>query len=379
MGVFNKLILDQDGLLVGKRQIDASQDGVYFSGNGLFGANLTVSGESVFVGNVTLVNTANITIGSKFIANTTQITIGSIPLSANGGTGTSGQVLTSNGTSGAPYWSTVAAGSVPATYVQNTDSRTLSGNLVISGTSFNPSANTILLGNSISRWVVSANTGDFTGTVTGTVANMSTSVNSALLTVGTSFIANTSQITIAAGVPLSANGLVGASGTVLTSNGTTGSPYWAAAAGGGSTVTDNTTFNGTTYPVFANQTSGTLSTAFVSSTKLTYNPSTGQLGATLFSSSSDERLKTNINLIEQSLSKIEQIRGVTFNYIDNNHASVGVIAQDVEKVLPQAVSIDEEGYKAVHYNGVIGLLVEAVKQQQLQIEDLQNQINELKK
>ena len=249
------------------------------------------------------------------------------------------------------------------------------------GTGVNPSSNTVgtALGTTTQRWVINANTGNFTGTVTGTVANMSTSVNSALLTVGTSFIANTSQITIAAGVPLSANGGVGSAGQILTSNGSVGSPYWATASGGGATVTDNTTFNGTTYPVFANQTSGTLSTAFVSSTKLTYNPSTGQLGATLFSSSSDERLKTNINLIEQSLSKIEQIRGVTFNYIDNNHASVGVIAQDVEKVLPQAVSIDEEGYKAVHYNGVIGLLVEAVKQQQLQIEDLQNQINELKK
>ena len=135
-----------------------------------------------------VINAASHTVGTNFIANSTQLTISGTPLSANGTTGTTGQALLSNGTSGSPYWATIVT-STPAAYVQNTDSRTLSGNLVISGTYFNPSANTILLGNSISRWVVSANTGDFTGTITGTSANMSTSVNSALLTVGTSFIA----------------------------------------------------------------------------------------------------------------------------------------------------------------------------------------------
>lgn len=77
-------------------------------------------------------------------------------------------------------------GTAAASFVQNTDSRTLSGNLVISGTYFNPSANTILLGNSTQRWVISGNSGDFSSTV-----NAVTSVNSALLTVGTAFIANT--------------------------------------------------------------------------------------------------------------------------------------------------------------------------------------------
>jgi len=56
-GVFNKLVLDQDGLLVGKRQIDASQDGVYFSGNGMFGADLVVTGNVVVGG--TISTTAN--------------------------------------------------------------------------------------------------------------------------------------------------------------------------------------------------------------------------------------------------------------------------------------------------------------------------------
>jgi hypothetical protein len=94
-------------------------------------------------------------------------------------------------------------GTDAASFVQNTDSRTLSGNLVISGTYFNPSSNSILLGNSTQRWVLSANTGSFSGAVSGITtlgagnttitgfANVSTSVNSALITVGTDFIANT--------------------------------------------------------------------------------------------------------------------------------------------------------------------------------------------
>lgn len=61
---------------------------------------------------------------------------------------------------------TLNAARLPSTAVQTTDSKTLSGNLIISGTSFNPASNTVLLGNTTSRWVLSANTGDFSGSVT---------------------------------------------------------------------------------------------------------------------------------------------------------------------------------------------------------------------
>ena len=80
--------------------------------------------------------------------------------------------------------------------------------------------------------------------------NTSNSTLSAVgLTVGTSFVANTTRITIA-GAPLYANGGAGTSGQVLTSNGTTGAPYWAAAAGGGAgslTLAANNTDTATYY------------------------------------------------------------------------------------------------------------------------------------
>jgi hypothetical protein len=77
---------------------------------------------------------------------------------------------------------------------------------------------------------------------------------------------------------VSANGSVGSAGQVLTSAGV-GSPAVWAAATAYATVTDDTTTNGTRYLMFANQTTGNLTTTFVSSTKLQYNPSTGALTA----------------------------------------------------------------------------------------------------
>jgi len=96
---------------------------------------------------------------------------------------------------------------------------------------------------------------------------------------------------------------------------------------------------------------------------------TGIVTATDFNSTSDETLKKNIQIIENPISKLFEINGVTFNWIENEKASVGVIAQDVEKALPQLVN-DMGSHKVVNYNGLIGLLVECIKHQQRQIDEL---------
>jgi len=85
---------------------------------------------------------------------------------------------------------------------------------------------------------------------------------------------------------------------------------------------------------------------------------------------SDERLKTGIAPITDALSKVNQLKGCTFTYKADGRKSAGLIAQDVEKVLPSAVSEkvlpfaaeDEEMYKTVQYDQTIGLLVEAIKE-----------------
>jgi hypothetical protein len=97
---------------------------------------------------------------------------------------------------------------------------------------------------------------------------------------------------------------------------------------------------------------------------------------------SDRRLKDNIQPIENALDKVRQLNGCTFTYIADGKDSAGLIAQDVEKVLPSAVTEKElplkmddgKEYKVLQYDQIIGLLVESIKEQQVQIEELQAKI-----
>ena len=133
-----------------------------------------------------------------------------------------------------------------------------------------------------------------------------------------------------------------------------------AAAGGGVTLSDDTATNATYYPIFATATSGTATTVKVSSTKLTYNPSTGTMSATVFSASSDERLKTNWRDVGSDF--LEQLAGVKngiFDRTDFASTEAGVSAQSLQKVLAEAVVAGEDGMLSVNYGGAA--LVAAIK------------------
>ena len=88
---------------------------------------------------------------------------------------------------------------------------------------------------------------------------------------------------------------------------------------------------------------------------------------------SDERLKTDIQTIDHALDKVTQLRGVSFTKDDER--SIGVIAQEVEKVLPEVVFDGE--YKSVAYGNIVGVLIEAIKEQQQQIDDLKSVVIKL--
>lgn len=118
---------------------------------------------------------------------------------------------------------------------------------------------------------------------------------------------------------------------------------------------------------------------------------------------SDKRTKENIDTIANALSKILKLKGVKYNlksekspkYDKDNHNKygvdsyvvdsaslnaakekhIGLIAQDVEKVFPEAIDTLENGYKAIAYEALIGVLVEAIKEQQTQIASLQTIVN----
>jgi hypothetical protein len=94
-------------------------------------------------------------------------------------------------------------------------------------------------------------------------------------------------------------------------------------------------------------------------------------------SSSDENLKENIQPIEDALSKVQQINGVSFNWKDSGNSSIGVIAQNVEKIIPEVVTESDEGIKSVAYGNMVGLLIEAIKEQQASIEKLEARVAEL--
>ena len=98
----------------------------------------------------------------------------------------------------------------------------------------------------------------------------------------------------------------------------------------------------------------------------------GTCQATDFNSTSDIRLKDNIQVIEDPLAKLVQIEGVSFNWKENNKPALGVIADQVQEILPELVTDGDP--KTVNYNGLIGLLIEAVKEQQIQIDELKSKL-----
>jgi hypothetical protein len=106
--------------------------------------------------------------------------------------------------------------------------------------------------------------------------------------------------------------------------------------------------------------------------------------------SSDIRLKENIQVIEDPITIVNQIRGVRFDWTEEHiqrrggedgffvrKHDIGVIAQEIEAVLPELVATRDDGYKAVKYEKIVPLLIEVVKAQQLQINQIREELNKL--
>jgi hypothetical protein len=120
----------------------------------------------------------------------------------------------------------------------------------------------------------------------------------------------------------------------------------------------------------------------------TISSTTGRIDATndiVAYSTSDKRLKENIQPINDALCKVIGVSGNTFNWkpltkeeIQTIHSNtgrdVGVIAQEIESILPEAVTTRDNGYKAVNYEKIVPLLIEAIKEQQKQIDELKSKV-----
>jgi hypothetical protein len=88
----------------------------------------------------------------------------------------------------------------------------------------------------------------------------------------------------------------------------------------------------------------------------------GQVTAADINSSSDKRLKKNIKTVTSALDTVNALRGVTFEWKEGNGKAIGLIAQEVQEVLPEIVSTDDNGYLGIRYTNVVGVLVEAIKE-----------------
>ena len=92
-------------------------------------------------------------------------------------------------------------------------------------------------------------------------------------------------------------------------------------------------------------------------------------------STSDIRLKTNVTKIKDPLDKLGKINGYMYDWIENGDTphkgrDVGVIAQEIEEILPELTITRDNGYKAVKYDKIVALLIECIKEQQKQIDAL---------
>ena len=138
----------------------------------------------------------------------------------------------------------------------------------------------------------------------------------------------------------------------------------------GVTITSNNTSSDTFYIPMSNTVSGTWSNSVVSDSQMYFVPSTGTLNAVVFNATSDIKLKYNINNIDSPSNLVSNLRGVSFQWKDTDLRSYGVIAQELENVLPELVNTHND-VKSVNYDGIIAVLIEAVKELSDRVKELE--------
>jgi hypothetical protein len=283
-------------------------------------------------------------------------------LSLNGSTGTANYLLQSNGAS-APSWVNPASLTVSAASTATTATNASNVAIVDDTTTAtavypvwaNSTSGNQALETSSTKLSFVPSTGTLTATTfSGALSGNATSATNVAGGAANKIVYNTGS---------GASAFIDAPTTSSTSLTWNGSAFTWASAGGGVTLTDDTSTNATYYPTFATATSGTATGVKVSSTKLTYNPSTGALSATSMVSSSDERLKTNwrdlpINFVE----KLASVKTGIYDRTDVQATQVGVSAQSLQEIMPDAVIADSEGMLAVAYgNAAFVATVELAK------------------
>jgi hypothetical protein len=239
---------------------------------------------------------------------------------------------------------------------------------------------TYLTNNRVSKGTGKEHLVDSNITDNGTTITLgsNTVVTGTLLATGTSLVSGSSQIDVAS-----------TTGDIALGSRTSGNYVASLVQGTGVTITNNSG-EGATPTIAIGQAVATNSEVQFAkvgvggASDATYELKvTGDIGATgdiVAYVSSDERLKNNVEVISNPIEKVQSLRGVTWEWNElasdaaKQSPNVGVIAQEVEKVLPQLVHDRENGFKGVDYAKLTGLLIEAIKEQQKQIDELKSRL-----
>jgi len=150
-----------------------------------------------------------------------------------------------------------------------------------------------------------------------------------------------------------------------------------ASAVGTSNISANVTITGLTTisasATFSSNTTFNDNVLFTNPTVHTANiTSSGTITASDFNSLSDAKYKTDVHPINDALSIVSKLEGKHFIWKNTGKPSLGFIAQDVEEVLPQLINTQDNGSKTINYSVLVAVLVEAIKQQQKQIDELKS-------
>jgi hypothetical protein len=296
----------------------------------------SVNGNSYLGGTVNAIGNVSIT-GTSFING--NIVINSTSgISANGLYGSAGQALISNGS--AVYWATATAGT--NTQIQFNDSSTANAS---AGFVFNKTTNNVTIANSLS---LGNNLSLSNSIILGNMTINNTGISQNTFSVGTGvyFVAS-GNVGIGTSNPvfkLDIHGPLLARGDICSAKGS--SPYI------GPLDNYNIRFGTGGVDRATIDTSGNFT-------------ATGDITAF-----SDFRLKTNIETITNALEKVSKMRGVMYTRIDNGDKGSGVIAQEIQEVLPEIV-LDNGEYLSVAYGNIVGVLIEAIKDLTIKVEKLE--------
>ena len=330
------------------------------------GTAVTVKGNLLVQGTTTTVDSTTVRIGDNIIE-------------LNGSGATNGGIHIKDATApntatGSLLWDTTNDKWIAGALGSELELVTISGTQTLTNKTINGSqlvntsvANAKLTNSTISGIALGSNLNTLTiGTgLSGTSYNGSSAVT----------IANTGVTSNVAGTAISVSGATGA--VTITNTG----------------VTSNVAGTGVTVSGATGAVTISIGQAVATSSNVQFNSlgvgmaasaTAGRIDATndiVAFSSSDIRFKENIKPIENPLEKIFKISGNTYDWKEENKIEhgyegndVGVIAQEIEAVLPQLVQTRENGYKAVKYDKLVALLIEGIKEQQLQINDLKSKI-----